>query len=144
MGGSPMTGPPNGPPGRGVPGGSMMTGPLGIGPAGGIVNVGAGGTDGMAGPGTGKVVGPEPGDEPPLPGVSVKVPLGIGFGIGNAAGDVTSGAWPRAVATGAPSDADGSESRAAGTPSWAMIPGTETKVQPRPIRIRFIDPPSGQ
>jgi hypothetical protein len=115
----------------------MMTGPDGIAPDGGMVSVGPGGAGGIAGPGTGSVPGAEPDDEPVPPGVSDTEPFGIGLGIGKAAGEVTSGAWARAVATGRPR-------AAAGPPSWANAPGTAASMQPKPNRIRFIDPPSGQ
>src|SRR5436190_11109716 len=137
MGGSATNGPPpNVPPGIGVPGGSIMTGPDGTGPTGGMVK---------AGPGIGNVPGAAD-DEPAEPGagVSLIAPLGMTLGKSKAAAGVTSGAWARTVVTGRPSAAAGEPSRALGVPSWANAPGERTKEQPRPIRIRFIDPPSGQ
>jgi hypothetical protein len=91
-----------------------------------MVSAGPGG----AAPGTGRVPGADA-DE-----LSATVPFGIAFGIGKAA-EVRSGAWARTVAAGRPSRADGG-------PSWAATHGTTAREQPRPNRIRFIDPPSGQ
>jgi hypothetical protein len=119
----------------------MITGPDGTGPAGiagpgGMVSVGPGAGVVVAAPGIGSVPGGVPVTGPDELPLLLVVLLDIELGSGKAA-EVMSGAWARMVAAGTPSRADG-------VPSWATAHGMTAREQPRPSKIRFIDPPSGQ